>query len=137
MGNQILGVDIAGLVADAIGDELPDVTITRETPGERDPDNLTGGPVPGAPLTFSAKGFWEDFTGTPPPGVTIELDDRKLVLIGDTADAGCLPLRRNDAVTVHEDVGDLTLYVVGPVRRDPAAATYEYQCRDRSGPDGV
>lgn len=137
MGNEIFGVDLAGTLADALGDGLPDVTITREALGDRDPDDLTGGPVAGDPLTFSAKGFWEDFTGLPPPGVTIELDDRKLVIIGDTADNGCLPLRRNDAVTVHEDVGDLTLYVVGPIRRDPAAAVFEYQCRDRRGPDGV
>lgn len=134
MGNELFGVDIAGIIADALGDGLPDVTITRNTRGERDPDNLTGG-RPTEPTTVKCKGFWEDFTGTPPPGIVVELGDRKLVLIGDTIPPGGHP-RRNDACTVHEDMGDVTLYNVGPVSRDPAAATYAYQCRDRRGPDG-
>lgn len=132
MGNELFGVDIAGIIADALGDGLPDVTIERYTRGEREPGNLTGGRVKGTPETIQCKGFWDDFTGTPPPGVEVQLKDRKLVLIGDTIPAGGHP-RRNDACTVHEDAGDVMLYCVGPVSRDPAAAVYVYQCRDRRG----
>lgn len=136
MGNELFGVDIAGIVADALGDDVFDVTITREVHGDRDPDNLTAGRERAAPLNFDCKGFWEDFSNTP-PGIALEVGDRKAVLIGDTIPPEALPILRNDKITVHEDMGDVSLYVERPVRRDPAAAVYEFQCRDRSGPDKV
>lgn len=135
MGNELFGVDIAGIIADVIGDAVFDVTITRYIRGERDPENLTGG-RPVEPETVECKGFWEDFTGLPPPGVNIEAGDRKAVLIGDTIPAGGLP-RKNDKITVHEDMGDISLFCHGPLSRDPAAAVYVYQCKDHLGPDGA
>lgn len=132
MGNELFGIDIAGLVADNIAEGLLDVTVTRHTAGARDPDNLTGGPVITPQTVVGIKGFWEDFTGTPPAGITVELNDRKAVLIGDTIPAGGHPLR-NDAIKIE----GLTLYMVQVISRDPAAAVFVYQCRDRKGPDGV
>lgn len=136
MGNELFGVDVAGIIADALGDGLPDVTITRAAAGARQAGNLTGGRKPAPPQKFSCKGFWDDFSG-PQPGIDLEVGDRKAVLIGDTIPAAALPIQRNDLITVHEDGGDVSLYVEKPVRRDPAAATYEFQCRDRRGPDKV
>lgn len=131
MGNLILGVDIAGIIADVFGGELQDCVVTRYSRGERDPANLTGGrPKTPAEVT-GITGFWEDFTGDPPPGVELELNDRKACLIGDTVPAGGLPLR-NDAITMEGQ----TLYMVKLISRDPAAALYVYLCRDRTGPDG-
>lgn len=133
MGNEVFGVDIAGIIADAMGDALFGVTITRHTHGARATGNLTGGRSRAAE-TVDCVGFWEDFTGTPPPGVTLELNDRKLVLIGDTIPAGGVP-RLNDAAVVHEDGGDVgPLYVVKLLSRDPAAAVYTFLCRDRIAP---
>jgi hypothetical protein len=137
MGNEIFGIDLAGIIGDAIGDQVFPVTITRERRGARDPNNLTGGRQPLPPLQFKGTGFWEDFDGRPSPGITVELNDRRGVLIGDTFDAGALPALRNDQITVHEPMGDLSLFVKGPVSRDPAGAVYVYQCGDRRGPDGV
>jgi len=134
MGNEVFGVDIAGIIADSLGDGLFDVTITREVRGERAASNLTGGRQKSAPLSFECKGFWEDFSNTP-PGIELEVGDRKAVLLGDTIPAAALPILRNDLITVHEDGGDIALYVERPMRRDPAAAVYEFQCRDRRGPD--
>lgn len=136
MGNEIFGIDVAGIVADSLGEGLFSVSITREVRGVRDPNNLTGGVQQLPPRTFAAVGFWEDFTGQPPPGVDLELNDRKLVLLGDTIEPGGLPLR-NDMATVHEPIGDASLFVVQMLSRDPAAATYVFLCRDRRGPDGV
>lgn len=135
MGNPIFGVDVAAIIADAFDGQVSSVTITRDVRGGRDPQNLAAGPRQLPPKTFGAQGFWEDFTGQPPPGITLELNDRKLVLIGDSVEAGGLP-QRNDMATVHEDIGDSSLYVVKLLSRDPAAATYVYLCRDRRGPDG-
>ena len=131
MGNELFGVDIAGIVADAMGGQLLDVTITRYPRGDRTPGSLTGG-QPKTPATVTGiSGFFEDFTREPPPGVTVEANDRKAVLIGDTIPAGGLPLR-NDAITIEGE----TLYMVQLLNRDPAAATFVYLCRDRRGPDG-
>jgi hypothetical protein len=129
MGSELFGVDIAGIVADVTAGQLFPVTVTRHTEGERDPDNLTGG-KPRVPATVvGIEGFWEDFTRDPPPGVEIELGDRKAVLIGDTIPAGGVP-RRNDAITIEGE----TLWVVQLISRDPASAVFVYQCRDRAGP---
>lgn len=128
MGNELFGVDIAGIVADAMGGQLLPVTVTRRVAAERDPDNLTGG-TPRQPATFvGIEGFWEDFTRDPPPGVQLELGDRKAVLIGDSIPAGGHPLR-GDEITIEGE----TLSVVQLISRDPAAAVFTYQCRDRSG----
>jgi hypothetical protein len=135
MGNDVFGIDIAGIIADAFDGELFDVSIVRKPAGERDPDNLTGGPVFGDPVTYACQGFWEDFTGTPPPGVELELNDRRLIAIGDTLPPG-FTFKKNDAVTVHEPVGDIgPLYFVKLLSRDPAAAVYSCLCRDRASPE--
>lgn len=132
MGNELFGVDIAGIVADATGGQLLPVIVTRYARGERDPDDLTGGQAVEPAVVVGIEGFFEDFTRDAPPGVEVELGDRKAVLIGDTIPAGGEP-RRNDAITIEGE----TLYVVLLMNRDPAAATFTYLCRDRRGPDGV
>jgi hypothetical protein len=134
MGNVLFGVDVAGLIADALGGGLPVATITRAVPGARDPGDLSAGR---AAVTESrtCSGFFDDVVAAGvPPGVEVEETDRRLCLLGDTIPPGWVP-RRNDAVTVREDAGDLTLYVVQALGRDPAAAVYTFLCRDRRGPD--
>ena len=131
MGNPLFGVDIAGIVADVIGPAVLDVTITRYVRGARDPNNLTAG-VALTPVTFACKGFWEDYSGLAPPGVTVEENDRKAVLIGDTIPDGGIP-QRNDEITIE----GATLFVAKLQSRDPAAAVYVFQCGDRRGSDGV
>lgn len=137
MGNPLFGVDIAGIIHEHISPGVLTVTITREeSTGQRQAGNLTGGTVKKPPETWECAGFWEDFTGTPPPGVEIELNDRKLVLIGDSIPPGGVPCK-NDAATIVEERGSTTLFVVQLLERDPAAAVYKFLCRDRRGPDRV
>jgi hypothetical protein len=128
MGAELFGVDIAGIVAENMAGQLFPVTITRNEPGARDPANLTGG-RPKVPTTVTGiDGFWEDFTRDPPPGVEVELGDRKAVLIGDSIPAGGHPLR-DDAIEIEGE----TLFMVQLLSRDPASAVYTYLCRDRRG----
>jgi len=126
MGSELFGV------ADNMVGQLFPVTITRNVEGERDPDNLTGGRAKTPAVVTGIEGFWEDFTRDPPPGVEVELNDRKAVLIGDTIPVGGHP-QRNDAVEIEGQ----TLYAVQLINRDPASAVFTYLCRDRRGPDGV
>lgn len=132
MGNELFGVDIAGIVATSIGPGLLDVTITRYVKGARESGNLTGGKSRTPETVVGIKGVWESLPKTPPAGVEFELNDRIALLIGDTIPEGGLPVV-NDAI----EIEGLTLYSVLLIERDPAAATYKYLCRDRRGPDGV
>lgn len=132
MGNELFGVDIAGLIAEHVAPGLLDATITRYTRGAREAGNLTGGQAKTPATVTGIKGIWEDLPKTPPAGVEFELNDRIALLIGDTIPAGGLPLR-NDAI----EIEGMTLYMVQLLGRDPAAATYRYLCRDRRGPDEV
>jgi hypothetical protein len=127
MGNILFGVDIAGIIADVMGSQLLEATITKRTRGERDPAALTAG-RPVIATNFTCTGFWDDYTGMPPAGIEVKLGDRRAVLIGDTIPAGAIP-DRDDAITIE----GATLYVVQLESRDPAAAVYTYQCRDRGG----
>lgn len=134
MGNRLFGVDIAGIVDRSLSKGLLPVEITKTTGGDRTGGNLTGGRPQALETVKGVRGFWEDFTTerSRPPGVQLEADDRKAVLIGDTIPEGWVP-RRNWAITID----GLTLYVAQPISVDPAKAVYEFLCRDRAGPDGV
>ena len=128
MGNRLFGVDIAGIVAAKIGPGVLAATITRRaSTGARQAGNLTGGLVKAGPQSWLCRGFWEDFTGTP-PGIELELNDRKAVLIGNTIPRDALPLQKNDEITIE----GLTLFVVKQLSRDPAAAVFTLLCRDRA-----
>lgn len=132
MGQEIFGVDLAGIIADKVAPGLHDVVITREIAGARTPGNLTGGRAKTYPTFTGIKGIWEDVPRTPPAGVTIELNDRVALLIGDTIPAGGRP-QRNDAIRIN----GITLYVVQLIAEDAVSAHLKYLCRDRKGPDGV
>lgn len=126
MGNPIMGVDIAGIVAEVFGGQLADVTITRRTRGARNPAALTAGRPVVPEVVEGITGFWDDYTGLPPAGIELKLGDRRAVLIGDTIPVGGHP-EVDDAITIEGE----TLYMVKLESRDPAAAVYVYQCRDR------
>ena len=132
MGNELFGVDIAGIIADEVGDGLLDVELTIYERGNRTPGNLTGGrsktPVDPKPVR---KGFWEDYTPNQIDGDQIQLNDRKAVLIGGTIPAGVV-VAKGDKITIE----GATLTVQRLQSRDPAAAVYTYQCRDTAGADG-
>lgn len=126
---ELFGLDIAGIIGQAFDGQLASVELEREVEGARDPNNLTGGKAK-VPTNAPAgmQGFWQDFSNqfTRPPGIELELNDRKAVIIGDSIPDGWVP-KRNDALTID----GLTLYVWSPISVDPANAVYEFLCRDR------
>lgn len=130
MGNKLFGVNISGIVKNAIAPGLLAVVITRDTYGARDDNNLTGGQAKTGATVKGIRGIWEDLPRSPPPGVEFEQNDRIALLIGDTIPAGGLP-RKNDTITIE----GLSLYMVQLLNRDPAAASYRYLCRDRKAPE--
>lgn len=131
--SDFLGIDAAQIIGNVFGDKVHEVIIERQIAGERAAGDLAGG-VKKEPTRFYCRGFLEDFTGTPPAGVQLEANDRRLTIIGASLAVGAEP-RRNDRVIVVEPTGNVSMYVAQALSRDPGRAALSFLCRDRRGPD--
>lgn len=123
MGNKLFGVDIAKLVHQNISKGLLAATLTKITLGARTSGSLTGGKAK-TETAYTCRGFIEDYTDEQLEGSIVKKGDRKIILIGDSIESGAVP-DVNDKITIESR----TFQIVGPVKRDPAAATYECQGR--------
>jgi hypothetical protein len=117
---DIFRANIAGKINQAMGKLLFDVTLTRKTKAER-PENLTQG-VHYTEKNYTGKGFVDDYKDSEIDGTNIKQGDRKVVILG--ASITVVPTV-GDTVTVEGETRTIT----GPVKRDPAGATYECQSR--------
>lgn len=122
---ELFGEDIAGIIATEMGEGLLPAVLRNYSPGTRTPGGLTAGTNPTLTGTASsARGFIDDYSDRDYGGDSIvQVGDRKVTLLGGTLD-GLVP-----ATGSQIDIEGVTLVVVGPVKRDPAGATYECQCR--------
>jgi len=133
---KLFGLNIAKVVAQAIGKDLLAATLTTYAPGARNPANLSAGRQP-VIYAGEARGYWEDFTPRQVDGERILSDDRKAVLLGGTI-KGARPGNKGGPIPQTDDVitmDGVSLRVVRRLSRDPAGATYTFQCRDTRGPD--
>jgi hypothetical protein len=131
MGNQLFGVDIAGIIATAVAPGLLPATLTQFAPGAQ-PTRRTEAP-PQVATAHSCRGIWEDYDpDMVRDSALILAGDRKALLIGDTLPAGVVP-KQGDTITIE----GITLVVIRMESRDPAAATYLVQCRDKAGVNGT
>lgn len=118
------GINIAKLVNDNLGGAVLTVTLTKKTVGDRTSGNLSGGRSIST-TDYSCKGFVDVFEDSQIDGTTVKRGDRKVVILGASLPSGIAP-EPDDTITIEGE----TLEVVGDgVRRDPASATYECQCR--------
>ena len=126
MGNKLFGINISKLIKDNIGPGVLDATLTVVTPGTRTPGSLTGGTNP-TEVPYACKGFIDSKELRNRAGQLISDGTEKILLIGDTINGGATAPTVNDRITIES-----TIYlVVGPVDRDPAAATYTCVVRKR------
>lgn len=123
MGNKLFGVNIAKLIHQNMSKGLLEATLTKVTLGARTSGSLTGGKAK-TEATYSCRGFVEDYRDSQIDGTIVEKGDRMIVLIGDSIADGAVPAV-DDKVTIE----GRTYTIVGPVKRDPAAATYTLQVR--------
>ncbi len=121
MGNELFGVDIAGIVAREVGPGLLDAVLTRKTPGTRTPGNLTGGTNP-VSTAHTAKGIKSPLTSLRPDSI-VEDAMAVVLLIGDTISPAAVPAEQ-DLISIEG-----TSYTIVQVARDPAAATYTCQVK--------
>lgn len=122
---KILGVDIAGIAAKALGSKLLPVTLTVVTPGTRNTADLTAGTGP-TTVDYACRGLIEDYKAGAVDGTQIQFGDRKVLILGKTINAGNTAPKPGDRVTIE---GRTYTIVPKGVGRDPAAATYSCQVR--------
>lgn len=122
-GNKLFGVDIAKIVHQNMSKGLLPATLTKIVLGDRTAGDLTAGKAQ-TPTDYTCKGFVEDYTDKQMDGSIIQSGDRKIILIGDSIQSGVVP-DVNDTITIE----DRAYKIVGPIKRDPAKATYTCQGR--------
>ena len=123
MGIPLFGVDISGIIAQEIGPGVLPATLIVFTPGIRSAIDSTGGTLP-TEASVEGRGFIDDYSENEVDGTLVQRGDKKIILIGDTFTGFPVP-KPNDKITIE----GITFKIVGPVKRDPAAATYECQSR--------
>lgn len=124
MGNNLFGANISGVLAQALGPGLLPATLIKVTEGSVDPNNITGPKIGGGEVSYSCRGFIEDYNDSLIDGTRIEQGDKKVMLLGDTIASGKIP-EQSDRVVIE----GIDRVIIGPVKRDPDAATYILQVR--------
>lgn len=128
----LFGVNLSKIMASAMGPGLLAATLIRKTQGTRAPGSLTAGRNNGdSSDSYSCRGFVDEYrqrhkgaaSGGREPSL-IQEGDRKITLLGGTLPDNIDP-RPGDKITIE----GATYTVIGPVKRDPAAATFECQGR--------
>ena len=120
--NPLFGVDIAAIVASAIGPGVLDATLNVITAGTRDVNNLTSSTQP-TTTSYACKGFMDSKDRKERSGQLVDNGDVIIMLIGNTISAGAIVPKLGDTVTIESRT-----YRIGGLDRDPAAATYELLC---------
>lgn len=127
MGNELFGVDIAGLIHQHISPGVNRVVLRQFTNQKR--AGILEPPIP-RPSDNECRGFIEHFADDKIDNQNILRDDRIVTIIGDSLPDGVIP-KTDDRVTVYEDgVAEPPVYrVLDLIDRDPAAATYQIHAR--------
>lgn len=125
MGNNLFDADIAGQLADGMGDLLMPVTITRRTRSALDTNPTGAGTL--TTSTHQARGFKESYKLSLIDGTAVIRGDQRVTILGDTIRPALTPVEPapNDRVTI----GGRAYTVVALEDTDPDAATYVLQCR--------
>ena len=123
MGNLLFGEDIAAEINEAMGNGLPDVILTKVTPGERDPTNRTK-LMAATETTHGAKGFMGSYSEEALADTSIKRSDRLISVLGDSIEDGMVPGKGDKLFAEGE-----SWEIVAIPGRDPAGAVYECQCR--------
>lgn len=119
--SNFFGVDIKSVIAATFKGQLAVGTLTKVALDVRDPDNLTQPYRTETSYTFD--GTIEDYTESQMAGTSIQVGDRKVIVLAGTLSSPVVPAP-NDKITMESSV-----YKIVAIKRDPAGATYTCQVR--------
>ena len=118
---DLFGLDIKGIVADALSGQLVSGTLTEVQVGVRAADSTEGRAQVAVDHAF--EGIIDDYTDREIFGTSIEAGDRRVLIITGLLATAVVP-EPNWRVTIEGST-----YRVIAVKRDPAEATYTLQVR--------
>lgn len=119
---NIFKANIASVINKALGPLVFDQTLTKAVKSE-DPADSTK--IITVETLHPCKGFIDAYEDKWVNGTTVQVTDRKIVILGDSLPVGVIPepgdkiLAESTSFTIVKD----------GVKRDPAAATYECQSK--------
>ena len=118
----LLDGDIKNSVFNAAQGVFLDFTVRNPNQGtyDKDAQAFTGG---GAPTSYPCKGIVEDYTDRERAESNITEKDRKILLL-----AGSISVKPKQGWEVEDNNGN-KYEIVGPIKTDPAGATYQIQGR--------
>ncbi len=119
---DIFGAQIAQIIADNLGPLVFDQVLIKVTT-TRDPLNPTKSIVVETP--HDCKGFVDVFDEEDVTGTSVQISDRKIIILGPTLPAAVTP-EPGDKLTAE---GATFTIVKDGVVRDPAGATFACTCR--------
>ena len=116
---ELFGLDIAQLVADNLGDSLPEGVLKKKVAGGRDPDDSTK-QLPSTYTNHTCAAFRDDYDEGTLGATAIRREKSVISIIGDTIEGGVVP-HKGDIINLEGE--DWT--IDGVPGRDPAGAVYE------------
>lgn len=119
---NIFKANIAKLINKHLGPLVFDQVLTKGVK-TKDPTNSTK--IITVDTDYTCKGFIDEFKDEWVNGTTVKVNDRKIVILGDSLDVGIVP-EPGDKILAE---GTTWIIVKDGVKRDPAGATYECQAR--------
>lgn len=120
---DLFGVPIADIIHASISPGVLPATLTKRTSGSRTPGDLIGGTHP-TTTAYACRGVVLDYREDE-FGDSIQKGDRKVLLVANSIAGFAVP-EPNDSITIE---GATYRIAADGVKRDPAAASYECQCR--------
>ena len=116
-------------LAKYLGKHVLEATLTRATPGERDPFEVSAGTQP-TTRDYAADGFVMSYDGTEFPGTVVTKGDVIVALLGASIEEDLVP-DANDTVTIEHppESGTMVTFRVEAVATDPVAAIYKLLAR--------
>lgn len=115
---RLFGVDIAGIIGNAMGGGLLPCTVYELSAGARTSGSLTAGPAR-SDVPHTARGFIEEWAINQIDGDIVRRGDKRITVLGATIAGGYVP-KDQDSILIE---GNRYL-IISIVERDPAAATY-------------
>ena len=118
---ELFGLDLAGIINDAMGADVLQGTLQKKVQIARDPARLTGGRNGGFATGVPFNGFFEERAESNKGGTLTRLQGKVISVLGGSLPAGTIP-QSGDRLTLEG-----ASYIISKTARDPAAALYECQ----------
>lgn len=122
---RAIGVDIAAELNGALNASFLPAVLTKRTHGARTPGANTAGRAV-TETDYACKGIVDGYSHREIDGERIKAGDMEILLLGNSIAGGVTP-EPDDDVTIE----GVKYRITGPVRRDPAGATFTCNGRGR------